>query len=37
MRLVAEGRVELDAPVRRYVPELTLADERAEAPHLWRV
>ncbi|MGW0969596.1 serine hydrolase domain-containing protein [Streptomyces sp. NPDC002516] len=29
MRLVAEGRVELDAPVRRYVPELRLADERA--------
>ncbi|MFA7766062.1 serine hydrolase domain-containing protein [Streptomyces sp. NRRL S-448] len=29
MRLVAEGRVELDAPVRRYVPELELADERA--------
>ncbi|MGW6985299.1 serine hydrolase domain-containing protein [Streptomyces sp. NPDC054932] len=29
MRLVAEGRVDLDAPVRRYVPELELADERA--------
>ncbi|MFI8456038.1 serine hydrolase domain-containing protein [Kitasatospora sp. NPDC085464] len=29
MRLVAEGKVELDAPVRRYVPELRLADERA--------
>jgi CubicO group peptidase (beta-lactamase class C family) len=29
MRLVAEGRVELHAPVRRYVPELRLADERA--------
>lgn len=29
MRLVAEGRVELDAPVRRYVPELALPDERA--------
>ena len=29
MRLVAEGRVGLDAPVRRYVPELMLADERA--------
>ncbi|MFF3090213.1 serine hydrolase domain-containing protein [Streptomyces nojiriensis] len=29
MRLVAEGRVELDAPVRRYVPELRLADEAA--------
>ncbi|MGW3338619.1 serine hydrolase domain-containing protein [Streptomyces sp. NPDC001009] len=31
MRLVAEGRVELDAPVRRYVPELALPDERAAA------
>jgi CubicO group peptidase (beta-lactamase class C family) len=31
MRLVADGRVELDAPVRRYVPELGLADERAAA------
>ena len=31
MRLVAEGRVELEAPVRRYVPELVLADERAAA------
>lgn len=31
LRLVAEGRVELDAPVRRYVPELRLADERATA------
>ncbi|WP_330250478.1 beta-lactamase family protein [Nocardia sp. NBC_00565] len=31
MRLVAEGKVELDAPVRRYVPELVLADERAAA------
>ncbi|MFJ9934188.1 serine hydrolase domain-containing protein [Streptomyces virginiae] len=31
MRLVAEGRVALDAPVRRYVPELVLADERAAA------
>ncbi|TVY05612.1 beta-lactamase family protein [Paenibacillus cremeus] len=29
MRLVAEGRVVLDAPVRRYIPELELADERA--------
>ncbi|MFD0353426.1 serine hydrolase domain-containing protein [Streptomyces sp. NPDC127110] len=29
MRLVAEGRVDLDAPVRRYVPELVLADEEA--------
>jgi CubicO group peptidase (beta-lactamase class C family) len=31
MRLVAEGRVELNAPARRYVPELGLADERAAA------
>src|SRR5262245_39348224 len=31
MRLVADGRVELDAPVRRYVPELRLADEQAAA------
>jgi CubicO group peptidase (beta-lactamase class C family) len=31
MRLFAQGRVELDAPVRRYVPELVLADERAAA------
>ncbi|MEU5099594.1 serine hydrolase domain-containing protein [Streptomyces sp. NPDC020996] len=31
MRLVAEGRVDLDAPVRSYVPELKLADERAAA------
>jgi CubicO group peptidase (beta-lactamase class C family) len=31
MRLVAEGRIELDAPVRRYVPELVLADKRAAA------
>jgi CubicO group peptidase (beta-lactamase class C family) len=28
MRLVAEGRVDLDAPVRRYVPELRLKDDR---------
>ncbi|MFF9896652.1 serine hydrolase domain-containing protein [Streptomyces longispororuber] len=28
-RLAAEGRVDLDAPVRRHVPELRLADERA--------
>ncbi|MGW5362517.1 serine hydrolase domain-containing protein [Actinopolymorpha pittospori] len=33
MRLVAEGRVELDAPVRRYVPDLVLADEKA-AEHI---
>ncbi|MDR8409843.1 beta-lactamase family protein [Nonomuraea sp. 3-1Str] len=31
MRLVAEGKVELDAPVRRYVPELMLADADAAA------
>jgi CubicO group peptidase (beta-lactamase class C family) len=31
MRLVAEGRVELGAPVRRYVPELRLKDEQAAA------
>uniref|UniRef100_A0AAU2JV53 Beta-lactamase family protein n=1 Tax=Streptomyces sp. NBC_00049 TaxID=2903617 RepID=A0AAU2JV53_9ACTN len=31
MRLVEEGRIELDAPVRRYVPELVLAHERAAA------
>ncbi|MGV9821880.1 serine hydrolase domain-containing protein [Nocardia xishanensis] len=31
MRLVAEGRVELDAPVRTYLPQLTLADEDAAA------
>ena len=29
MRLVAAGKVALDAPVRRYVPELVLADEQA--------
>ncbi|MEY9872549.1 CubicO group peptidase (beta-lactamase class C family) [Streptacidiphilus sp. MAP12-33] len=27
MRLVEHGRIDLDAPVRRYVPELVLADE----------
>lgn len=31
MRLVAEGKIELDAPVRRYVPELVLSDEQAAA------
>jgi CubicO group peptidase (beta-lactamase class C family) len=31
MRLVAEGKVELDALVRRYIPELRLADEQAAA------
>ena len=29
MRLVAEGKVKLDAPVRQYVPELQLADEQS--------
>ncbi len=29
MRLIAEGKVELDAPVQRYVPELRLKDEQA--------
>ena len=29
MRLVAEGKVKLDAPVRQYVPELKLADEQS--------
>jgi CubicO group peptidase (beta-lactamase class C family) len=31
LRLVAQGRVELKAPVRRYVPELVLADEGTAA------
>jgi len=31
MCLVAGGQVELDAPVRRYVPELRLAEEQAAA------
>lgn len=31
MCLVAAGQVELEAPVRRYVPELVLADERDAA------
>ncbi|MEV4559136.1 serine hydrolase domain-containing protein [Kitasatospora sp. NPDC049285] len=31
LRLVADGLVDLDAPVRRYVPELCLADERTAA------
>ena len=31
MRLVAEGTIALDAPARRYVPELRLADEQAAA------
>lgn len=31
LRLAADGRIELDAPVRRYVPELRLTDEKAAA------
>jgi CubicO group peptidase (beta-lactamase class C family) len=31
LRLAADGHVELDAPVRRYVPELRLKDEHATA------
>src|SRR5260370_32459174 len=31
MRLVADGRAELGAPVRRYVPNFSLRDERAAA------
>jgi CubicO group peptidase (beta-lactamase class C family) len=31
MRLVADGRVKLEAPVRQYLPELRLADERNAA------
>src|SRR5512133_1541752 len=31
MCVVASGQVELEAPVRRYVPELRLSDERAAA------
>jgi CubicO group peptidase (beta-lactamase class C family) len=31
MRLVEEGRLDLDEPVRRYLPELRLADEKAAA------
>jgi CubicO group peptidase (beta-lactamase class C family) len=31
MRLVEEGRIELDAPVRRYVPEFHLRDEDVAA------
>ncbi|MEV6111829.1 serine hydrolase domain-containing protein [Streptomyces sp. NPDC052109] len=31
MRLVEHGKLDLDAPVRRYVPELRLADEDAAA------
>ena len=29
MRLVASGQVELEAPMRRYVPDLRLKDEQA--------
>jgi CubicO group peptidase (beta-lactamase class C family) len=31
MRLVERGQVDLDAPVRRYLPDLTLADEAVAA------
>jgi CubicO group peptidase (beta-lactamase class C family) len=31
MQLVEEGKVELDAPVRRYIPWFTLADEEASS------
>ena len=31
MRLITDGKIALDAPVRRYVPEFTLKDERAAA------
>jgi CubicO group peptidase (beta-lactamase class C family) len=31
LRLVTEGQVELDAPVRRHIPELRLTDEHAAA------
>lgn len=31
MQLIEEGRIELDAPVRRYVPELRLADAEVTA------
>ncbi|GIH46500.1 CubicO group peptidase, beta-lactamase class C family [Microbispora rosea] len=30
LRLADEGRIDLDAPVRRYLPEFTMADPRAE-------
>ena len=40
MRLAAAGQIELDAPVRRYVPELVLADDlcspmRGQRPVSW--
>ncbi|MFJ4651611.1 serine hydrolase domain-containing protein [Nocardia sp. NPDC088792] len=31
LRLVADGKVDLDAPVRQYIPELVLADEHTAA------
>src|SRR4051812_868981 len=31
MRLVDEGKLDLDAPVRTYLPDLSLRDERAAA------
>ena len=31
MRLVADGKIELESPVRRYVPELRLVDEQTAA------
>jgi CubicO group peptidase (beta-lactamase class C family) len=31
MRLVDEGKVDLDAPVRRYIPEFAVADQAASA------
>ncbi|MBF6133626.1 beta-lactamase family protein [Nocardia otitidiscaviarum] len=37
MRLVAEGRVELDAPVRRYVPEFAPTDAVADAITVMRL
>src|SRR5687768_16093275 len=30
LRLVDQGKVDLDAPVKKYVPELTLKDKEAE-------
>ena len=38
MRLVAEGKVELHAPVRRYIPELRLKDEQtADQATVWHL
>src|SRR5262245_61039015 len=31
MQLVDEGKVDLDAPVKKYVPELKLKDKKAES------